>query len=89
MSIAAVVSNEEDIFVEDFVFLDHHKMMFGYDLKFEAAMPTDLNQGGAGTVVCPRHQVNATYLTLSTRFCGTPVVDRECNSCTFEYIHNV
>jgi hypothetical protein len=57
-SIAAVVSNEEGIFVEDFVFLDHHKFMFGYDLKCEAALPTDLNQGGAGTVVCPRHLIS-------------------------------
>lgn len=45
--IAAIVSNEEGIFVEDFVFLDRHKIMFGYDLKFEATLPTDLNQGGA------------------------------------------
>lgn len=56
--IAAVVSNEEGIFVEDLVFLDHHKIMFGYDLIFEAALPTDLNQGGAGTVVCPRHHIS-------------------------------
>lgn len=57
--IAAVVSNEEGIYVENFVFLDHHKIMFGYDLKFEAALPTDLNQGGAGTVVCPRHHISS------------------------------
>ena len=45
--IAAIVSNEEGIFVEDFVFLDDHKIMFGYDLKSGAALPTDLKQGGA------------------------------------------
>lgn len=45
--VAAIVSNEGGISVEDLVFLDHHKIMFGYDLKFEAALPTDLNQGGA------------------------------------------
>jgi hypothetical protein len=56
--IAAVVSNEEGIFVEDFVFLDHHKIMFDYDLKFEAALTTDLNQGDAWTVVCTRHHIS-------------------------------
>ena len=57
--ITAVVSDEEGIYVEDFVFLDYHKIMFGYDLKFEAALPTDLNQGGGGTVVCPRHHISS------------------------------
>jgi hypothetical protein len=56
--IAAVASNEEGIYVEDSVFLDHQKIMFGYDLKFETALPTDLNEGGAGTVVCSRHHIS-------------------------------
>jgi hypothetical protein len=49
--IAAVLSNNEGRFVEDFVCLDNHKIMFSYDLKFEAALPADLKQGGTLTVV--------------------------------------